>query len=252
ELEALRTQGELIAADFAEGAFVVDIDNNAFPIFTPNGALRVIDPNTARQLLRRLSGLAELRARLFDRDGQMVADTRLLQGPGGEVQVLDLPPPSDGDFGDVLRSLYDATIGRLEYDGSLEPYRERPNPSASDYSEVVAATETGEPDSAVRLRETDNQKMLTVAVPILFYKQVVGAVLVSRDGANIDRRMFEVRGSILAIFGWIFALTVLTSLYLARTLARPVRRLAEAAQQVQLSKSRRYSIPDLSRRTDEI
>lgn len=251
ELDALRTQGELIAASIGEGAVVVDIDNNAFPIFTPNGALRVIDPNAARQLLRQLANLAEVRARLFDRAGELVADTRLLQGPGGEVQVLDLPPPDSGGLGDTLRSLYDLTIGRFAYDGDLEPYRERPNAPASDYKEVVQAMETGEPDNAVRVR-SDRQKMLTVAVPVLFYKQIVGTVMVSRDGSNVDERMFEVRSSILGIFGWVFALTVLTSLYLARTIAQPVRHLAEAAQQVRLSKSRRYSIPNLSKRSDEI
>ena len=251
ELEALRTQGELIAASIGEGAVVVDIDNNAFPIFTPNGALRVIDPNAARQLLRRLARLAEVRARLFDQSGQMVADTRLLQGPGGEVQVLDLPPPGDGSFADSLRHVYDVTIDRFAYEGNLERYRERPSALASDYKEVVHAMESGEPDSAVRLRR-DRQKVLTVAVPILFYKQIVGTVLVSRDGSNVDERMFGVRSSILGIFGWVFALTVLTSLFLSRTIARPVRRLAEAAQQVRQSKIRRYSIPDLSHRSDEI
>ncbi len=251
ELEALRTQGELIAASIGEGAVVVDIDNNAFPVFTPNGALRVIDPNAARQLIRRLAGLAEVRARLFDRSGQMVADTRLLQGPGGEVQVLDLPPPDNGGLAESLRRVYDLTISRFAYDGDLEPYRERPSAPASDYKEVVRAMETGEPDNAVRLRP-DQQKVLTVAVPILFYRQIVGVVMVSRDGSNVDERMFGVRSSILGIFGWVFIFTVLTSLFLARTIARPVRRLAEAAQLVRQSKSRRYTIPNLSDRSDEI
>jgi two-component system sensor histidine kinase ChvG len=251
ELRALRTQGELIAASISEGAVIVDIDNNAFPIFTPNGALRVIDTNAARQLLRRLAGLAEVRARLFDQTGQMVVDTRLLQGPGGEVQVLGLPPPNGNTFSNLLREAYDQTIGHFAYDRDLEPYHERPRAPASDYQEVVQAMESGDPSNAVRLRP-DRQKVLTVAIPILFYRQIVGTVLVSLDGGNVDERMFSVRSSILGIFGWIFALTVLTSLFLARTIARPVRKLAEAAQMVRQSKSRRYTIPNLSGRSDEI
>ncbi len=251
ELDALRTQGELISASIAEGAVIVDIDNNAFPIFTPNGALRVIDPNAARLLIRRLAGLAEVRARLFDRDGQLVADTRLLQGPGGEVQVLDLPPPGGTGLTDLLRQAYDFAMGLFALDSGLEPYRERPNAQASDYQELGQAMDTGEPHSAVRVAN-DRQKVLTVAVPILFYRQIVGAVLVSRDGSNVDEHMYSVRSSILGIFGWVFALTILTSLFLARTIARPVRKLAEAAQLVHQSKSRRYTIPNLSKRTDEI
>jgi two-component system sensor histidine kinase ChvG len=251
ELEALDTQGELIAASIGEGAIVVESDSDARPVFTPGGTLRVIDPDSARQLLRRLAALAQLRARLFARDGTMIADTRLLQGPGGEVQVLDLPAPDDGRFADRLRRFYERTIGHFAYDRTLEPYTERVHATASDYSEVAKALDQGENGTAVRLR-ADGQKILSVAIPVQFYKQIVGAVLVSRDGGNIDKRLFAVRGSILGMFAWVLALTVLTSLYLAGTIARPVRRLALAAMRVRHSKSRRDTIPDLTNRSDEI
>jgi two-component system sensor histidine kinase ChvG len=251
ELEALDTQGELIAASIGEGAIVVESDDDAKPVFTPGGTLRVIDPDSARQLLRRLAALAQVRARLFARDGTMIADTRLLQGPGGEVQVLDLPAPDEGRFADRLRRFYERTIGHFAYDRALEPYTERAHATAADYKEVARALDQGENDSAVRLR-ADGLKILSVAIPVQFYKQIVGAVLVSRDGANIDKRLAAVRGSIFGMFAWVLALTVLTSLYLAGTIARPVRRLALAAMRVRHSKSRRDTIPDLTNRSDEI
>ncbi|MSO98404.1 MAG: HAMP domain-containing protein [Rhodospirillaceae bacterium] len=251
EIEALRTQGELIAASLGEGAVVVETENADFPTFTPTGNLRIIQPDTARQLVRRLAGLAQLRTRLFDRDGNLIADSRLLQGPGGEVQVIDLPPVDEGLLGRSLRQAFDATAGRLGLDGGLEPYIERATPSASDYSELNQALETGETGSAVRLR-ADRQKILSVAVPVQFYRQIVGAILVSRDGRNVDKRLFAVRGSILAMFGWVLGLTILTSAYLARTIGRPLRILAEAAERVRHSKTRRQDIPDLTARSDEI
>ena len=251
ELDALDTQGELIAASIGEGAIVVESDEDAKPVFTPSGTLRVIDADSARQLLRRLAGLAQVRARLFARDGSMIADTRLLQGPGGEVQVLDLPAPESNRFTDRLRSFYERTFSRFGYDRDLEPYVEQVHVTAKDYAEVTRALDQGENGTAVRLR-ADGQKILSVAIPVQFYKQIVGAVLVSRDGANIDKRLFAVRGSILGMFAWVFALTVLTSLYLAGTIARPVRRLALAAMRVRHSKSRRDTIPDLTNRSDEI
>jgi two-component system sensor histidine kinase ChvG len=87
---------------------------------------------------------------------------------------------------------------------------------------------------------------------VQFYKQIVGALLVSRDGSNVDKRMFAVRGSILGMFAWVLALTVLTSLFLAGTIARPVRQLAISAKRVRDSKNRQHTIPDLSKRNDEI
>ncbi len=250
ELDALRTQGELIAASIGEGAVVIS-DNDAIPLFTPEGALRVIDPDPARQLLRRQAALARLRAQLFDRDGKLLADSRLLTGPGGEVQVQDLPPMESSAVLRVVHAVYDKTIGRLTVDRTLEPYNDQARPSAPDYKEVLAALQAGEAGNSVRLR-SDGQKVLSVAVPVQFYKQIVGALMVSRDGSNVDKRMFAVRGSILGMFAWVLALTVLTSLFLAGTIARPVRRLATSAKRVRDSKNRQHTIPDLSKRNDEI
>ena len=251
ELEALHTQGELIAASLGESAVVVETENADFPSFIPNGNLRIIQPDTARQLVRRLAGLAQLRARLFDRDGNLIADSRLLQGPGGEVQVIDLPPLAEDKLDQWLRQAYVTATGRFGLGRDREAYTERGNSVASDYKEVMAALEQGETGDAVRLR-ADREKMLTVAVPVQFYRQVVGAVFISRDGRNIDKRLFAVRGSILAMFGWVLGLTILTSIYLASTIGRPLRILAEAAEKVRHAKTRRHSIPDMTHRSDEI
>jgi two-component system sensor histidine kinase ChvG len=251
EIEALTTQGSLIAASIGEGAVVADTDAGDFPVFSPNGAQRTVDADNARPLVRRLAILAQLRARLFDRNGLLLADSRLLQGPGGEVQVLDLPP-TESRFSHLFRKIYDATIGRFSYERRLPPYQEPETPqAAAEFPEVKHALENGEADAAVRLRN-DGQKIITVAIPVQFYKQVVGVVLVSRDGHAVDQRLFAVRRSILGMFTWVLGVTVLTSLYLAGTIARPVRRLARAAEQVRLSKRRQYTIPDLTDRSDEI
>jgi len=258
ELDALRTQGELIAAAIGEGAVVVaktkgksNVSDDDDMDFGPSTARRVIDPESARQLVRHLSTLAHLRAQLFDRSGALVADTRLLQGSGGEVQVLDLPPLDEGPIMALVRRMYESTIGRYAYDRSFDPYVEPAKATAADFSEAAHALEKGEAQGRVRLR-SDRQKILSVAVPVQFYKQIVGTILVSRDGSTVDKRMAVVRGSILGMFAWVLALTVLTSIYLANTIARPVRRLAAAAMQVRQAKNRRYPIPDLTKRSDEI
>ncbi|MBM3513148.1 MAG: HAMP domain-containing protein [Alphaproteobacteria bacterium] len=251
ELDALRTQGEMIAASIGESAIVVETENADFPVFTPSGGVRTVDQASARQLIRRLADLAQLRARLFDRSGAPIADSRLLRGPGGEVQVVDLPPVDDGPVLRNLRNAYDVVATRLGRQPDLEPYVEQPDGNGSAYQEVAGALDSGEIGDAVR-RRADGQKILTVAVPVQFYKQMVGAVLVSRDGRNIDQRLFDVRRSILVLFGWVLGLSILTSAYLAGTIGRPLRVLAEAAQRIRHSKNRRSPLPDLSRRRDEI
>ena len=251
EIDALRTEGELIAAAIGEGAVVIESESDAFTTFMPAGANRRIDSPTARQLIRRLAELANIRARLYDRGGVLVADSSLLQGPGGEVRLIDLPPHQNGQVSEILRRALAWVEDLLGLSVRLEPYIEQKNGTAYDFVEVVGALEQGEPGNSVRL-DPDGHKILNVAVPVQFYKEVVGAVLVSDGDANLERRLFEVRSAILNIFAWTCIVTFLLSLYLASTIARPVRRLADAAMLVRGSSNRSHDIPDLSNRGDEI
>ena len=251
EIDSLRTEGELIAASLGEGAVVIETESQAFGAFMPAGATRRIDPDAARQLVRRLAGLADIRARLYGVGGGLIADSRLLRGPGGEVRVIDLPPTKDDAFSQMLRQALAWAESFLGANEDLPPYIEQPNGTAYDFTEVVRALENGESESAVRLDDR-GRKILAVAVPVQFYKQIVGAVFVSEDDATIEARLFEVRSSILTIFAWTFAVTVLLSVYLAGTIARPVKRLAEAAAMVRDGRTRQHNIPDLSNRRDEI
>ena len=72
--------------------------------------------------------------------------------------------------------------------------------------------------------------MLSVAVPVQRYKQVLGAVMLSTGSGEIEQELRTVRLELLRIFGVALLVTVLLSLYLAGTIARPIRRLAEAAE----------------------
>ena len=251
EIDGLRTEGELIAASIGESAVIIETESEAFGAFMPAGATRRIDPDTARQLVRRLASLANIRTRLYGNGGVLIADSRLLRGPGGEVRVIGLAPAETDAVTEYMRRGLAWTESFLGASKPLPLYIEQPNSTAYDFIEVVGALERGEAASEVRIN-TSGRKVLAVAVPVQFYKQIVGAVFVSVDDSSVEVRLFEVRSSILKIFTWIFAVTVLLSLYLAGTIARPVKRLAEAAALVRDGHSRQHKIPDLSKRRDEI
>jgi two-component system sensor histidine kinase ChvG len=61
-----------------------------------------------------------------------------------------------------------------------------------------------------------------------------------------------VRFDILEVFGVALGITVLLSFYLARTIAQPIQRLADAAERVRRGHGRQIDIPDFSTRRDEI
>ena len=207
-------------------------------------------PETTGQMVRRLAQATATRARVFDADGKLIADSRLLVGAGGIVQIEELPPPGgDGPVGAVL-ALYERLAGELAGDGAMPEYHEKAVQRAADYDEVGRAF-SGEVATAVRLSKTAGL-VLSVAVPVQRYKQVLGALMLSKGSSDIDAAVLDVRLDILKIFAVALTITVLLSVYLAGTIARPIRRLAAAAEKVRGARHRQHTIPDMAGRGDEI
>ena len=109
----------------------------------------------------------------------------------------------------------------------------------------------GNEERAVR-RLSDGQLFLSVAVPVQRLRQVHGALLVSAVGDDIAQAVHAARLAILQAFLLALCVTILLSIFLAQTIARPLRRLAQAAERVRGRTARPAVIPDFSRRADEI
>ncbi|MBI1245371.1 MAG: HAMP domain-containing protein [Alphaproteobacteria bacterium] len=259
ELQALTTQSQIIAAALGEAAVsVADPDEDERD--------DRLAPDAARQILRRLVEPTRVRARLFDFTGALIADTRVL-GQGSlavEVEILPPPEPDAPVPHRAIDALSELFGGGQTANLNLPLYRERRDPVALDYEEAIAAL-VGDGGRAVR-RGPGGRLVLSVAVPVQRFKQVLGALMLSSDGRNIELALRNVRRDILRVAGATLLLTVMLSLYLAGTIARPIRRLARAADRIRTGGSSRArvggtlgagaaligAIPDLSARGDEI
>jgi two-component system, OmpR family, sensor histidine kinase ChvG len=240
QIESLKMQGEVFAAALGEGAVLDSADEG-----------EILLPDLARQMMRRLVEPTRARARLFDTKGDIIADSRVLRGPGDTVQVLELPAPKTG--GPIMRladRIYDWIVDRLPSRKRYPIYIERASPRADDYAEVMRALR-GEAGSAIRSDPTSGGLVLSVAIPVQRYKQVLGAVMLSTGSGEIEEEVRTVRLELLRIFGAALLVTVLLSFYLAGTIARPIRRLAAAAERAR-GRRARVEIPDFTRRRDEI
>ncbi|MBE0533063.1 MAG: stimulus-sensing domain-containing protein [Rhodospirillales bacterium] len=243
ELVALGKQAEMSAAAIGEGAVITGSSEPAL-------GHQILSPTDARQMVRRLVEPTATRARLFGADGVLIVDSRMLFGPGGMVQVEELPPPDDKSG--VIESLlatYDFLVTLIPGFEPLPEYHENSIQQAADYSEVVGAL-NGDLTRAVRT--TDRGMILTAAAPVQRYKQVLGALMLSTDSRGIDNALYDVRLDILKVFAVALSVTVLLSLYLASTIARPIRRLADAAESVRHARNRSVVIPTFPGRDDEI
>ncbi|HTZ35417.1 MAG TPA: stimulus-sensing domain-containing protein [Stellaceae bacterium] len=238
QVEALRTQGEIFAAALGEGAVLDSPDDG-----------EVLLPDLARQMMRRLVAPTHTAAQLFDRDGKLIADSRVLAGPGDAVEVTELPPPEHkGLVARAGNALYDWIAGLLPRRRHYPVYHE--GRAAADFPEAERALH-GESGSAVRRDPGDNGLVISVAVPVQRYKEVLGAVMLSTANGEIEAELRNVRFELLRIFGVALLVTLLLSLYLASTIGRPIHRLAEAAERVR-GRGARLDIPDLTQRGDEI
>ena len=240
ELAALETQAEIFAGALGEGAIGTRPDGTQFLL-----------PGVARPMLRRLTAPTRTRARVFAVDGIAIADSRFLSGQGGAVQVEALPPPDTSDIStSALNGLYDLFFALLPRGKRPPPFPEtaplpgRDLPVASKALDGTTGTARWSiPGGGIRLG---------AAAPIQRFKQVLGAVLLTSTAEEIEAAVRAVRFDILKVFAGVLALTVLLSLYLAGAIARPVRRLAAAADRVRGGHGEADTIPDFTRRRDEI
>lgn len=256
EVEALRTQARIYAGGIAEAAVRIDGDR------------AILVPEAARPLLRRLvEPSPATQARLFDNTGLVVADSRLREAPGGVVVSEPLPPPEPrGALTTTVAGVYDrlATVlpSGLRGGGSGGGVAVDVGPDAPDFDwqpdlgpdrreELRLALEGG-----VRpyIRRTgDGRLLVSVAEPARRGGQSVGIVLLTRDAREVDQRLLQIRVSVLLLFGTALVLTVMLSVYLARTIATPMLDLARATQRIREGEGRADSVPEpLLARNDEI
>ena len=240
QLESLATQGGIFAAAIGEAA-VTSSPAEGRDFLTAQ----------ARPMVRRLAVPAGLRARLFAANGDLIADSLFFGVAGGRVQVTPLPPAPEesGLLGKVV-DLYDWLVRKLPGGETYPPYFEHAEARASQYPEALLAL-TGQTGRGVRMAP-GGRLVFLVAVPVQRYKQVLGALMLSVNDEGVESQLRNVRLEILTVFAGVIFITVLLSLWLAGTIARPIRRLAAAAERVRSGRSQQEEIPDFTKRGDEI
>src|SRR5215469_5515270 len=227
---------------------VASIVTGTLAEYTAKERTRSIDVEEAEPLLRQLIAPTNLRARLYDTDGRLEIDTRNLLSRN-IVETTDLPPLDlyHRVEGWLLR-IYDALMG-LRPLARTEPYFEAGG-NGRVYEEVRSAL-AGEPASARRL-DRQNKLVLSVAYPVQRFRTIFGMLTVTTEGGDIDNILREERARLIGIALVALTVMVISSYYLSRAIAAPVRALAAAADRVRSGRLGRETIPVMADRNDEI
>jgi len=206
-----------------------------------------INPERVAPVLRRLVSPTKTRARIYDREGVLILDSRNLYGRG-DVLRFDLPPPNADKPGLVERAFI--ALRRWFGRGDLPLYKELGPENGKGYPEVGQAL-SGLHASMVRVNSR-GEVIVSVAVPIQRFRAVRGALMLSTQGADIDDMVEAERLAIVKVFLVAAGVMTVLSMLLAGTIAGPVRRLADGAERVRRRIRARVEIPDFTRRRDEI
>lgn len=261
-VESLMTQGEIIAGAIAASATVetdsISIDPEKLLELQAGESLGPgsdqldnldfpINPERVAPVLRRLISPTRTRARIYDRDANLLLDSRHLYSRG-QILRYDLPPVEEEEPDLVER------VQKFVFDffrnTELPVYHEQPGGNGAAFPEVVKAL-TGSPSTIVRVSEQGEQ-IVSVAVPIQRFRAVLGVLMLSTEGGDIDKIVAAERKAILRVFGIAALVTAILSMLLASTIANPLRRLSAAAVRVRRGVKNREEIPDFSDRQDEI
>lgn len=261
-VESLMTQGEIIAGAIAASATVetdsITIDPERLlelqageslpPAARPLDSLEFpINPERVAPVLRRLISPTRIRARIYDSDFNLILDSRHLYS-GGQILRYDLPPVEEVETGVLER--VEKFITGLFRRTDLPVYREPAGGTGTGFPEVASAL-SGSPSTVVRISE-QGELIVSVAVPVQRYRAVLGVLMLSTQGGDIDAIVKAERYAIFRVFAVAAMVTAILSLLLASTIANPLRRLSAAAVRVRRSVKNREEIPDFSDRQDEI
>ncbi|MFV0279987.1 MAG: stimulus-sensing domain-containing protein [Rhodoblastus sp.] len=260
-LQSLQIQGEIIASAIASSATVetdsIAIDPEKLLQLAPGQSYGPsdeaspslefsINPDRIGPLLHRLVSPTRTRARVYDRDGYMLLDSRSLTSRS-LIVPSDLPPAGGktGFWADAW-----AHIKGLYGSSGQGDHAETAHGDGRAYPEIARAL-AGAAASIVRVNNR-GETVVSVAVPIQRFRAVRGALLLSTQGGDIDKIIASERWAIVRIFLVSASVMLLLSLFFAGTIAEPIRKLAEAAERVRRGGKARHEIPDFSDRSDEI
>jgi len=210
-------------------------------------AVAVADrPAQIARIAGRIGATSSARIRLYRADGALTFDSwRLPAGP-----TFALRDPETEPWRKQAARALDRMIEFVGSEDRLGRYAE-PQPDRLDsWPEARAAIQRRDGRAVTLLRRAPDRTVIVSAAA--FVPETGGIALVTVDTRDVTRVVREERLTSFLIFLGVLALSLMLSIFLARTIVRPLRRLAIAAQRVRLGRAREVVVPRLPSRRDEI
>ena len=251
KVDALETQSEIISATISASAtsskgtnlFVFDrniANGNGFDQRVIKYRNYRINKKLLESIIGQLIDPKTLNAKIYDSNNKLIHESNQFFSE----QKVAIFPISEIEDESLFWSIYNKitrffgldSIRHLKY--------------ANDYN-VVANALDGSKNIVVNKNQS-GQAIVHVSVPIVKFKAIVGYLVLSTQSSTIDMIVYEERAAIMKVFMIASLITIILSLILSNTIAKPMRELADAADELTNNLNIRKKIPDFTKRNDEI
>lgn len=204
----------------------------------------LLDINDARGVIRSLNLSSAVRARVITLDGKVAADSLFLSN---RVDVSALPTLRDPS----RRQVWSASVSQWFQStfSDLVPNRGGNEVIAQSYSDEFEIALRGGEAASQRFSDR-GQRVISVSVPISHVSAVVGVLTLEAN--DIEMIVRAERAALIPFIGVAMLVALVTSVLLTLGIARPLRRLAIAADRVRTGQSERLHLPKFIKRKDEI
>lgn len=206
-------------------------------------ALETAEPQKRGELMGRIALQQGLRLRLFGDKGDLLSDSVDISGPSYDL----IDPSTEPWYQEAARQL-DRGMDYLLDAPPIPDYLD-PEISTSDQWPEIAQSLEQEGTVILQRRAPDRTPVITAAVPV---GESGSVLLTTRNARDITQNVRDARQTLVIIVGAALVISVLLSLFLARTIVQPLRKLVRAAVRVRLGRDREVVVPRLPERRDEI
>ena len=205
-------------------------------------ALDRIAPAKRAEFMATVGNDHRARLRLFNKNGALGIDSWSLTGPTYRLRDPTIEPWRK----DLARGM-DRAFNALVRARPPEDYHDPAVDRAAAWPEVVRARLGAKPVTWIR-QAPDLTPIFSAATPLADGSKL----LVTTNDRNFTLIVRSQRRALALALALTTLLSVLLSLFLARTIVKPLRRIAVAAHQVRLGRAREVNVPRLPSRRDEI
>ncbi len=198
--------------------------------------------------LIRLGQTSGTRLRIYGTDGAKQTDSWV-----GARPTYELRDPAAEPWNRALARWLDNALDAVVGASSPPLFRPPDRDVAQAWPEAVAALVQSR-TIPTRRRTAEGTLYVSAAAPIAGTEADPDreVLLLTVNARDIRRIVRDERGTLALILAATIVLSILLSLFLARTIAQPLRHLAHAAHRVRLGRDREVDVPLLPARRDEI